>query len=238
VDERGINGLMDSPVEYEVGGREIRGVLGREMRLLITGSDGNDMTLGPDLERDLMWVGDMSVPSDISADERMEQSQQQMDMMTRSEIELGARRHVSLIKPTADGYGILMRVVGNRNIPESGNGRHFVELTLDGVRREIYLDPIGDELDVQFERFAAAADGTVYLYARGSGSSLEALILPIDDSGARRPPLSFSLPDYVQMDRVFAAPSGLWLIGHGAHPVAGIVSPWIRQIDYSDFDGV
>ncbi|MGD8358704.1 MAG: hypothetical protein PVG42_11660, partial [Lysobacterales bacterium] len=229
IDDSGIDGLLDEPFEEEIGGREIRGVLGREMRLVVTGRDTSDAKFGPDLERDLIWRGEMGIPSDLPSAERMQQNQQQMRVMAETEIRAGARRHVRIIKPTTSGYGVLMRVTGNRNIPESQNGRHFTEVTLDGRARHVFLDPIGDELKVRFEDFAAGADDTIYLFADGRGrrGDYDAIVLPVTKGGETGAAIPVEVPDQVEIDQVHGAPSGLWLVGHGMNDALGKVCLWV-----------
>lgn len=233
LDEQGLSDLIDSPIHREIAGRKMRAVVRSETRLALTDADTSSMALGPALERDLMWVGDMSIPGDLSASQQLAQNREQMLMMARTEIAAGARRHIRLIKPTADGYGMLLRVVGDRRIEPDSNGRHFVEVTAQGEKRSVFLKPAADELGVKFEQFAAADDGTVYLFGDGRSRSgrYDGVILPVLADGELGSAIPVAVPDSVAIDAMISHGSGVWLVGHGMSNTLGKVALWVGGVD-------
>ncbi|MDZ7783831.1 MAG: hypothetical protein U5K56_13145 [Halioglobus sp.] len=152
-------------------------------------------------------------------------------MMARTEIESGARRHIRHIKPTAEGYGVLMRVAGDRRIEPDVNGPHFVEVTLEGERRSVFLGPAADELEVKFEQFAAGDDGAVDPFGDGRARSdrYDGVILPVQADGSLGPAMPVTLPDNVSVDAMIGNSSGVWLIGHGMNDDLDKVALWISR---------
>jgi len=162
--ERGLSDVLDESYVHEIGGREIEGVVGGELRIAVTDDDAAELVLGPALEQEIRWIGEMSADPDLPAEQGMRQSQEQMTFTRRKETEAGARRQVKVVKPTPEGYGALVRIMAGRD--NAGHGFHFVELTTEGVRRDIHLEPLGERFDVKFENFAAMQDGVVCLFGR------------------------------------------------------------------------
>jgi hypothetical protein len=239
----GTGGLEDAgegSFTHEIGSRRIEAVVHREKRLLITDADSKRMSLSPAMERDLMWSGEMSIPSELPSAERLAQNRQQMQLMEKTEIAAGGRRHAEVVRPTANGYGALVRVVANRKLEPPVHGRYFVELSPDAVEREVYLEPIADKTDVKFVDFAGGGNGDVYLLAEGDRreAAMNAHILRLAGNPEARAIADFHLPDAVQLDGMLAADGDAWLAGHGFNDELGKVSLWIQRIGPADFRGL
>ncbi|MDZ7783832.1 MAG: hypothetical protein U5K56_13150 [Halioglobus sp.] len=65
LDDQGLSDLIESLSTAQIGGREMRAVVRSETRLAERPDTGS-VKLGPALERNLMWVGEMSVSKDLS----------------------------------------------------------------------------------------------------------------------------------------------------------------------------
>lgn len=227
--ERGLSDVLDESYAYEIGGRGIEGVVSGELRLAVTDADTSDIVPGPALEREIRWIGEMSADRDLPVAEKMRQSQEQMAFMRRTEAEAGARRNVEVVKPIPGGYGALVRNLTNKDDPDFGF--HFIEVTTDGLRRDIPVEPLADRFDVKFENFAAAQDDVVYLFGRaGRKAEADARIVVLDGDADEARAISIDLPDGTAFDEILADESGLWIAGHVMNDSLGAPALWLRYV--------
>lgn len=228
--ERGLSDVLDESYPAEIAGREIEGVVSGELRIAVSGDDASSIDLSPALERDIMWIGEMSADRDLPGAEQMRQSREQMALMDKTEIEAGARQNLRVIKPTPDGYGVLVRKLAGSDAPD--NGLHFLEMTTEGVHRHFHVQPLSDRYDVKFENFATSDDGRVYLFGRtrSRGAKADALVVILNGSTEDVRVASIAIPDGADFDEILADESGLWIAGHVMNDSLGAPTLWLRHV--------
>lgn len=241
----GIASEIETPIERQIGGRTIEAVVYGEKRLLLTDTDATTAWLSPALQRDLLWRGAMAIPQDLPAAQRIEQSNAQMRLTETVELEYGGRRElmtvirgrnrIDRVRPTGSGYGVLATVTANRRRVPPVHGPYFIELSREeGVRREIYLNPLAEGSDLEFVDFVAGANDAIYLLGReryGSGA-LDGQVLWLESDGSRRAvPISGSGPYRVELDGMVGGISGVWVVGHGMDPDSRKTSLWVQRVD-------
>ncbi|WP_405231123.1 hypothetical protein [Lentisalinibacter salinarum] len=228
--DRGLSEVLDESYPGEIGGREIEGVVSGELRVAVTGDDSSSIDLSPALERDIMWIGEMSADRDLPGAEQMRQSREQMTFMRNTEVKAGARQNLRVIKPTPAGYGALVRKMSGRDSPD--NGLHFLEVTTEGVRRQFHVQPLAERYEVKFENFAATADGRIYLFGRTRNRRAEAdaMIVVLNGSTEDARAVSIVVPDGAEFDEIVADGSGLWIAGHVMSDSLGAPTLWLRHV--------
>jgi len=227
--ERGLSDTLGEAYPWEIGGREIEGVIGGELRIAVTDADSSEIVPGPALEREIRWIGETSADRDLPADEKMRQSREQMAFMRRTETKAGARRNVEALKPTTRGYGALVRSLAGRDVP--GHGFRFVEVTTQGIRRDLHVEPLAERFDVKFENFAVKRDGVVCLFGRaGRKAEADARIVVLDGGVDEARAISLDVPDGVAFDEILADGAGIWIAGHVMNGALGAPALWLRYV--------
>lgn len=228
--DRGLSDVLDESYPHEIAGREIEGVVSGELRLAVSGENASSIEMSPALERDIMWIGEISADQDLPGAERMRQSREQMAIMRRTEVEAGARQNLRVIKPTPEGYGALIRNLSGRDSPD--NGLHFLEVTREGVQRRFHVQPLAERYEVNIENFAATADGRVYLFGRTRNRRAEAdaLIVILNGSAEEVRAVSIAIPEGADFDEILADGSGLWIAGHVMNDSLEAPTLWLRQV--------
>lgn len=229
--KRGLSDVLDESYPYKIAGREIEGVIGGELRVAVSDADASSIELSPALERTITWIGEMSADRELPGAEQMRQSQEQMAFMRRTELEAGASQSLQVIKPTATGYGALVRRLSGRDAPD--HGLHFIEVTTDGVHRHLHLQPLADRYETKFENFATTDGGRIYLFGRTRNRHAQAdarvVIVEhdVDDADA----VSITVPDGTGFDDVIADEHGLWIAGHVMNDSIGAPALWLRHVE-------
>jgi hypothetical protein len=161
---------LPTPIVREVGGRRLEAQVFSETLMLTTDNSGAKRWLSPTLERTLMWEGEMAVPTDLPPNQMLAQSNEQLQVMAQTVLDhhgdrqIVAHSHIQLhqVRPTSDGYGMLVQQTADRRLEPPQHGTFFIEIGLDGtLLREIYLQPAADLLEAKFDRFLPTSDGGV-----------------------------------------------------------------------------
>jgi hypothetical protein len=228
------DGIDDSePISREVGGRSIQAVFQGEKRLLIARPGASAAELTPALARDLSWVGEVAIPDDLPTAEVIRQNNEQMRLMEATALENGGQRNVDVIKPTEAGYGALVTVTANRRLKPPVHGPYFVEVDEQGQKRETYLNPLAEDLDVKFLDFAAANSGGIYLLGEAENwtEDVGATVVELNRDGTKRRAVPIAVPDRVELDGIVGGTSGAWVVGHGRNTALGKTAPWVRELE-------
>ncbi len=223
--ERGIESSMDTPIQREIGERRIHAVVAAEKRLLVVNDDGTDAWESMALERQLLWGGDMAIPQDLPPAEMLRQNQAQM-LLTRSvaeetgatrtvdSLDVGTKR-VEMIKPTSDSYAVLATVRADRSVDPPIHGPYLLHLDHAGGLREVYLNPLAEELDTRFSLLAVSPRDDIYLLGMGAHRGESAHILRLGKDGIVDAYASASDQEGMKIEGLLADESGVWVIGHG-----------------------
>jgi hypothetical protein len=238
--DTGIRSAISTPITREVAGRELRAYVGFEKRLLVVSDDGTSVWESPAIESTLMWSGDMALPKGLEFGEMMRQQKEQMELMESVSNELDANRNtnylnvgphrVEMIKPIADGVGILSTVSANRKLRPQIHGPYFLELDDSRVRKATYLDSLAEKLEVKFTTFAVSQRNDLFLYGAPAGRESNAYVVVLD---ANRKPKAYgrAAPHWDVVRGMIADDSGVWLFGHG-DPDGKLVRLWVERIAF------
>jgi len=93
-DMTGIETRLTSPIERQIGGRDIHAVVFGEVRLLVTSDDARSAWESDALSRTLAWDGEMAVSQDLPPMDRNRQASEQMAVTEAVAIDVGASREV------------------------------------------------------------------------------------------------------------------------------------------------
>lgn len=237
--EKALTTDIDTPVTRSIGSRTLEARVASETRLLVFDGDGPYRWRSPALERGLMWGGQMQVPSDLEPAESMRQLQQQMSVIERTEIDLGARRTVAeqgrsrynmdRIKQVPGGYGLLATTVANRRLEPPAHGPSYLEIGEDGkLRREIYLGAVADELKAEFHDFLADRDGLLLAGSRRA-RGVQTHATRVSPDGKLLWSRVLEAP--ADIDGVAGAGANVWVFGHSGQGPSAKTLLWLEQVE-------
>lgn len=202
--------------------RSMTANVSREKRLVLVNSRGKLAGTPTVFERDIMEIAAPNSATPSSIDEIQAAISGQFEWMgnLRNDydanrgaeyLDVGPRR-VEMVRETPTGFAALMRVVSDRNRAQPIHGFYIVEFEGGAESRRHYLEPLAEDLEIDFRAFAPAPGGGYYLYAFDH-ESLDTHVVRIDAIG--NPIARSQLPTQgINIEGIEADAGGVWLYGH------------------------
>lgn len=236
----GIRSAVATPVRHEIGGRKIHATVGREKRLLVTNDNAATTWESAAVERDMGWGGELGIPNDLPPNERMNQSNEYLELTRRVADEQDANRSVTylnvgavgqqMIKPMRNGYGVLVEVTANRRLQPPIHGPYFLTVDTSGVEKKAYLEPYAEQLNAKFTMLGISENDDVYLHAH-SQRNQDTYVIRLDrevnpDAWGRTAQGRNIVLEAMAGDAV-----GAWVFGH-AYRDKNKARLWVERIEF------
>lgn len=214
---KGIETDIDTPLTQAVGGVELRGVIVRELRLVLVGRNSDVALESTAIEREFIWEGLDKLTS-------LELLENASKLTRASGYRHGAENRLvrfstGTYRPGAvtaidDGFGALVDVPSVQGEAASRDRKWLYEYAHDRTVNTTELTAAAEHLKARFVMLASPPADTVYLYAQVGGSRKPFLIkLDKERSIAAYSELSFS-SDIVP-HAMLADDAGIWVVGRG-----------------------
>jgi hypothetical protein len=203
--------------------RSMTATVSREKRIIIVNDDGKLAAPPTVIERDIFESAAPGGGATPSIGEMQEAIAGQFEWMgqlradydanrSTEYLDVGPRR-VEMVREIPGGIAVLTRVIADNDLDPPIHGRYLVEFDKSGGEtRRIYLNPLEEDLDVEFRAFAPAPGGSYYLYASDHESSDTHVVL-IDSDGKPVARSQLSTKGVV-IEGIEADGGGVWLYGH------------------------
>ncbi len=239
----GIASRIATPIEREIAGRRIHAVVASEKRLLVTTDDERGAWESAALERQLLWGGEMAIPQDLPAAQRLLQGQRQIQLMqavadeydvnrTVDSLDVGLKR-IEMIKPMRAGYAVLASVITDRGLDPPIHGQHLLLVGDTGIVRETHLNQLAEAMDIEFTLLAVSPRDEVYLLGSAAGRGERAYVVRLNEDG--EPDAYGRASDdrgSIRIDGMLADASGVWLFGHADASDKVVERIWTERIDF------
>lgn len=200
----------DEEVVRQYGGSEVRATIMRVSRLLTI--EGNataahrSAVLGRMLMPTQMDMGAMQYMPDL-----------EHELMANRTIEsLNVGPHaIPMIQPVGDGYVVLTKFTGNRSRKDEIHGHWLIWAGRDKIEREVYLNPLAEDLDVNFVTFTVTEADEIILYGNSNEHTGTDYVVLLDKQGKPKATAAVKQPKNGKIEGMLADGKGVWLYGHG-----------------------
>ena len=122
---------------------------------------------------------------------------------------------VTMIQPAGAGHVALTRVTANRNLSTPIHGHWLVWVGSDAVEREVYINSLAEDLNVNFISFTATDKGEIVLYGNSKEHTGTDYVVLLDETGSPKATAAVKQPKNGKIEGLLADDSGVWLFGHG-----------------------
>jgi hypothetical protein len=199
----------DKLVTQRFEGTEVSARVMQEMRLLTIADDSSSSTSAV--------VGTMILPemSDIAAVAYA--SEIEHALMANRSIESYdiAPRSLPAAQSIDGGYIMLNRFVGDRSRAQPVHGHWLIWVGEERIEREVYLNPLAEDLRVDFKLFDIAPRGDIVLYGNSKDHTGTDYIVVLDAAGSPKATAAVKQPKNGSIKALIADDDGAWLFGNG-----------------------
>ena len=221
VDDAQLDSAMTIPDDRR-SYRAMTANVSREKRVLLVNAHGNLAEAPTIIERELLELAPPNSPSPSTAAEIQAAVSGQFEWMGNLRADYDANRgteyldvgprRVEMVRETPTGIAALTRVVADRDRKPPIHGIYIVEFERAAETRRLYLQPLEDDLEVDFRALAPAPGGGYYLFGFDHESP-DSHVVRIDAKG--NPVARSQLPtEGINIEGIEADPNGVWLYGH------------------------
>jgi hypothetical protein len=196
-------------VTRRFGSTEVGAKVMHEMRLLTMRNDGSSSTSAV--------IGTMILPEITDLNGLAYSSELEHALMANRNIESLdiAPRSLPAMQPIGDAYLMLTKLVGDRSRPEPIHGHWLVWVDDERIEREVYLDPLAKELNIDFKLFDIAPSGDIVLYGNSQENTGTDYLVVLDQQGKPRSKTPVRQPKNGSIKALIADDAGAWLFGNG-----------------------
>jgi len=241
-DMNGIETRLSTPIRRQYAGRDIHAIVFGERRLLITSDDARSFQETDALSRKLAWDGDLAPAQDLPPMESSRQTFEQMAMTQAVERDVGAAHEVEslnvglkrdeMIRPMSDGYVALTIVTADRKLEPPVHGPYLMFFDENEISREVYLNPMAEELDVDLKILAVSPSDDIYVFGTTLGRGIDAFVIKVGKDGGAEAYAAATKNGHNHFEAMIADDTGVWLFGQGT--MEGRVAPriFVERIEF------
>ena len=124
-------------------------------------------------------------------------------------------RTLPAMRSISDGFIVLTKVVADRNLPIPEHGHWLVWVGGDRIEREVYLNPLAEDLNINIRMFDVAKNGDIVLYGDSKEHAGTDYVVVLDTKGSPKATAAVRQPKNGKIEAIVADDSGVWLFGHG-----------------------
>jgi len=209
----GVFSLMfgaNDEVVRQYGGSEVRATIIRESRLLTIEGNASTAHRSAVLSRMLL-----PTQMDMASIQYMPDLEHEL-MANRSIESLDVGPHaIPMIQPVGEGYVVLAKFTGNRSRKEEIHGHWLIWVGRDKIEREVYLNPLAEDLNVNFVTFNVTEADEIILYGNSNEHTGTDYVIWLDNQGKPRATAAAKQPKNGKIEGMLADGKGVWLYGHG-----------------------
>ena len=137
-------------------------------------------------------------------------------MANRTTESLNVGPHaITMIQPVGDGYVVLSKFTGSRNRSVPVHGHWLIWVNRDEIEREVYINPLAEDLNVNFVTFTVTEDDEIILYGNSKEHTGTDYVVLLDEAGSPKATAAVRQPKNGKIEGLLADDSGVWLFGHG-----------------------
>ncbi|MGI9264521.1 MAG: hypothetical protein ACR2QU_06310 [Gammaproteobacteria bacterium] len=200
----------DEEVVRQYSGSEVRATIGREMRILTIEGNATSSRLSAIHGRFVM-----PTKMDIAAMQYMTDLEHEL-MGNRSTETLNVGPHtVPMFQAVDDGYVILSELTGNRSRRDAIHGHWLIWVSSDKIEREVYLNPLAEDLNVDFVTMTVTDNDEIVLYGNSTEHAGADYAVLLDSQGKAKATAVVKQPKNGKIEGMIAGADGVWLFGHG-----------------------
>ena len=157
----------------------------------------------------------MPTQMDMSAMQYMPELEHEF-MANRSIESLNVGPHaIPMIQPTGNGYVVLSKFTGSRKRWVPVHGHWLVWVGRDKIEREVYINPLAEDLNVNFITFTVTEGDEVILYGNSKEHTGTDYVVLLDRQGRLKATAAVKQPRNGKIEGMLADSKGVWLYGHG-----------------------
>ena len=201
---------VDEEIVRQYGGSEVKANIVQESRILTIGNDASKSRQSAVLSRMLM-----PTQMDMGSMQYMPELEHEL-MANRSIESLNVGPHaIPMIQPVGEGYVVLARFTGNRSRKIEIHGHWLIWVGSDKIEREVYLNPLSEDLNVNFVTFTVTEADEVILYGNSKDHRGTDYVVLLDKQGKPKATAAAKQPKNGKIEGMLADGKGVWLYGHG-----------------------
>ena len=201
---------VDEEIVRQYGGSEVKANIVQESRILTIEDDASKTYQSAVLSRMMM-----PTQMDMAAMQYMPELEHEL-MANRSTESLNVGPHaITMIQPVDDGYVVLSKFTGNRKRSVPVHGHWLIWVSRDEIEREVYIDPLAEDLNVNFVTFTVAEDDEIILYGNSKDHKGTDYVVLMDSQGKPKATAAVKQPKNGKIEGMIAGADGVWLFGHG-----------------------
>jgi len=191
------------------GSSEVKAKVMNETRLLIIGDDASarrSAVISRFMMPTQVDMSSMRFAGELEHEFLADRSLESLDIGPRS---------VPMIQPFGDGYVMLTKVTADRSRAEPVHGHWLIWVGIEEIEREVYINPLAEDLNVNFVTFTTTDDGEIVLYGNSNKHAGTDYVVLLDKEGAPKAAAVAKQPKNGKIEGMLAHDSGVWLFGHG-----------------------
>ena len=201
---------VDEEVVRQYGGSEVKATVVHESRILTIEDNASKAHQSAVLGRMLM-----PTQMDMTAMQYMPELEHEL-MANRSIESLNVGPHaITMIQPAGNGYVVLSKFTGNRKRAVPVHGHWLIWVNRDEIEREVYINPLADDLNVNFVTFTVTEDDEIILYGNSKDHKGTDYVVLLDRQGRPKATAAVRQPKNGKIEGMVAGDDGVWLFGHG-----------------------
>jgi hypothetical protein len=200
----------DEEVVRKYGSSEVKANIVQESRILTIGNDASR-------SRQSAVLGRMLMPTQMDMGAMQDMPDLEHELMANRTIEsLNVGPHaIPMIQPVGDGYVVLTKFTGNRSRKDEIHGHWLIWVGHDKIEREVYLNPLAEDLNVNFVTFTVTEADEIILYGNSKEHTGTDYVVLLDKQGKPKATAAAKQPKNGKIEGMLADGKGVWLYGHG-----------------------
>lgn len=196
-------------VVSQIGSAQVKAAVMKETRILTIGDDGaahQSAVIGRFVMPAQMDIASMQYMSELEHELMANRSIESLDVGPRTE---------PMIQGLGDSYVVLNKFSGDRNRATPVNGHWLVWVGRKKIEREVYLNPLAEDLNVDFVTIAVTPDEEIVLYGNSRKHTGTDYVVLLDKDGRPKTTAAVAQPRNGKIEGLLADDKGVWLFGHG-----------------------
>lgn len=140
---------------------------------------------------------------------------------------------VTMIRPAGSSHVALTKVTADRSLATPIHGHWLSWVGREEIEREVYINPLANDLNVDFVTFTTTSDGEIVLYGNSKEHTGTDYVVLLDRAGSPKATAAVKQPKNGKIEGLLADDSGVWLFGHG-YPTDEFsrFRFWFERIDF------
>ena len=124
-------------------------------------------------------------------------------------------RNLPVMHSAGDQTVVLTRVTADRGLQQPVHGPWLIWLSDDQVAREVYLQPLAEDLNIDIRFLDLAPNGDIVLYGNSKEHTGADYVVVLDPQGKPKSTTTVQQPKNGSVQALIADDQGAWLFGNG-----------------------